>query len=59
MDKDKEKDLRKIKRIDKDGEIIEVIVEWRKLPCSKCERRYHFCCPKPDCWNKDGKYCIY
>ena len=30
-----------------------------KLPCSKCDRRYHFCCQKPDCWNKKAEYCVY
>ena len=34
-------------------------VDFSKLPCSKCERRYHPTCPKPDCWNKDGKYMVY
>jgi hypothetical protein len=46
------KDIRKIKKIGKNGNVIKVIeVDWNKLPCSKCERRYHFTCPK-DCWNK-------
>lgn len=36
-----------------------ITVEWDKIPCSKCERRYHPTCPKPDCWNKDGKYMTY
>lgn len=45
-------DIRKIKKVDKNGNVIKVIeVDWNKLPCSKCERRYHFTCPK-DCWNK-------
>ena len=38
-----------------------VIIEGKKipsskLPCAKCERASALCCPKPDCWNKDGKY---
>ena len=46
------KDIRKIKKVDKNGNVTKVIeVDWNKLPCSKCERRYHFTCPK-DCWNK-------
>ena len=44
--------IRKIKKIEKDGTIKEITVDWDKLPCAKCDRRYHFCCPKPDCWNK-------
>lgn len=53
------KDIRKIKKVNKNGNIIKVIeVDWNKLPCSKCERRYHFTCPK-DCWNKKGEYIIY
>lgn len=52
-------DIRKIKKVDKNGNIIKVIeVDWNKLPCSKCERRYHFTCPK-DCWNKKGEYDVY
>lgn len=52
-------DIRKIKKVDKNGNVIKVIkVDWNKLPCSKCERRYHFTCPK-DCWNKKGEYDVY
>lgn len=52
-------DIRKIKKVDKNGNVIKVIkVDWNKLPCSKCERRYHFTCPK-DCWNKKGEYEVY
>ena len=52
-------DIRKIKKVDKNGNVIKVIeIDWNKLPCSKCERRYHFTCPK-DCWNKKGEYEVY
>lgn len=55
----KKPDIRKIKKVDKNGNVIKVIeVDWNKLPCSKCERRYHFTCPK-DCWNKKGEYEVY
>lgn len=54
-----DKDIRQIKKINADGSITEVTVDWNKLPCRKCDRRYHFCCPKPDCWNKNGEYCVY
>ena len=47
------------KKINADGSITEVTVDWNKLPCRKCDRRYHFCCPKSDCWNKKGEYCVY
>lgn len=55
----KEKDLRIIYKEEKDGTSKPIEVDWNKIPCSKCERRYHFTCPKPDCWNKDSKYCTY
>lgn len=32
------------------------VVSFEKLPCAKCERASSLSCPKPDCWNKDGKY---
>lgn len=52
-------DICKIKKVDKNGNVINVIeVDWNKLPCSKCERRYHFTCPK-DCWNKKDEYEVY
>lgn len=57
--KEKEKDIRTIKRLNTDGSYTEIKVDWNKLPCVKCERRYHFCCPKPNCWNKEGKYVVY
>lgn len=41
------------------GEVRIIKVDFNKLPCSKCERYGHFCCPKSDCWNKEGKYCLY
>lgn len=54
-----EKDIRKIKEIDKNGNIVKTItVDWNKLPCSKCPFRFHFGCPH-DCWNKEGKYVVY
>ena len=57
--KEQIKDIRKIKKVDKNGNVIKVIeVDWNKLPCSKCERRYHFTCPK-DCWNKKDEYEVY
>lgn len=31
-------------------------IPFKNLPCAKCERQSALCCPKPDCWNKDGKY---
>lgn len=31
-------------------------ISFSKLPCAKCERASSLSCPKPDCWNKDGKY---
>ena len=31
-------------------------IPFSKLPCAKCERVSALCCPKPDCWNKHGKY---
>ena len=34
-------DIRSIKRHNKDGTITTITVDWNKLPCSKCERRYH------------------
>lgn len=48
-----------MRSVDKNGEIKITKVDFNKLPCSKCERYGHFCCPKADCWNKDGKYCLY
>lgn len=51
--------LRNIKKLEKDGTTKDITVDWDKLPCSKCDRRYHFCCPKPDCWNKKGAYEVY
>ena len=39
--------IRKIKKIEKDGTIKEITVDWDKLPCAKCDRRYHFCCRSP------------
>ena len=51
--------MRNIKKIEKDGTIKEITVDWDKLPCSKCDRRYHFWCPKPDCWNKKAEYEVY
>lgn len=53
------KDIIKIKKITEEGQEKEIEVDFSKLPCSKCERRYHPTCPKPDCWNKDGKYMVY
>lgn len=50
--------LRTIKKIEKDGTIKEITVDWDKLPCSKCEWRYHFACPHCE-WNKDGRYIVY
>ena len=41
------------------GDIKITSVDFTKLPCSKCERYGHLTCPKGDCWNKDGKYCLY
>ena len=52
-------DKRKIIKICKDGKTKEIEVDWDKMPCRKCDRRYHFCCPKEDCWNKKGEYCVY
>ena len=52
-------DKRKIIKICKDGKTKEIEVDWDKMPCRKCDRRYHFCCPKADCWNKKGEYCVY
>ena len=54
----KNQDLRKIKKINKNGEITEITVDWNKLPCAKCSFRFHFGCPN-DCWDKEGKYCVY
>ena len=51
-------DIRSIKRHNKDGTITTITVDWNKLPCGKCERRYRFTCPK-DCWNKKGEYDVY
>lgn len=42
-----------------DGTLKEITVDWDKMPCSKCERRWTMTCPKADCWNKDGKYGTY
>lgn len=53
------KNIIKIKKITEEGQEKEIEVDFSKLPCSKCERRYHPTCPKPDCWNKDGKYMVY
>lgn len=48
---------------DKDTKDTEYYIEvegkkipFSKLPCAKCERASSLSCPKPDCWNKDGKY---
>ena len=51
--------MRNIKKIEKDGTIKEITVDWDKLSCSKFDIRYYFCCPKPDCWNKKGEYEVY
>ena len=51
-------DIRSIKRHNKDGTITTITVDWNKLPCSHCERRYHLTCAK-DCWNKKGEYDVY
>lgn len=48
----------KIKKVEKDGTIKEITVDWNKMPCSKCEWRYHFGCPHCE-WNRDGKYIVY
>ena len=47
-----------IKRVNNDGTITEIEVDWDKLPCSKCEWRYSFHCPH-NCWNEKGKYIVY
>ena len=47
--------IRKIKKIEKDGTTKEITVDRDKLPCAKCDRRYHFCCPNPDRWNKKAQ----
>lgn len=41
------------------GTIKEIVVDWNQLPCKDCEARYALCCPRQQCWNKDGKYMIY
>ncbi len=48
-----------INKLCKDGTIKKIEVDFGKLPCSKCERYGHLCCPKADCWNNKGEYCIY
>lgn len=55
----KQNNKRVIKRLEANGSYTEIEVDWNKLPCAKCDRRYHLCCPKPNCWNKDGKYVVY
>ena len=47
-----------IKRINDDGTITEIKVDWDKMPCSKCKWRYSFHCPH-GCWNAKGKYIVY
>ena len=51
-------DFRYIKKLNKDGTFIIIRVDWNKLPCSKCDRRYHMTCLK-DYWNRKGEYCVY
>ena len=51
-------DFRDIKKLNKDGTFTIIKVDWNKLPCSKCDRRYHMTCPK-DYWNRKGEYCVY
>ena len=58
MQKNSRKDIRKIKKINKDGTITEIEVDWNKMPCAKCNYRYHFGCPH-NCWNAKGEYCVY
>ena len=52
------KNIVTIKRINDDGTITELNVDWDKMPCSKCEWRYSFHCPH-GCWNEKGKYIVY
>ena len=48
-----------IDKLEKDGTIKKVKVDFNKLPCDTCERNGHLCCPKPNCWNSKGQYNIY
>ena len=47
-----------IKKINKDGSISVLEVDWEKMPCFKCEWRWSMHCPKCD-WNKDGHVVVY
>lgn len=55
---DKEPNLINIKKIEKDGTVKRITVDFNKLPCAKCNFYGHFCCPHCD-WNKDCKYIVY
>lgn len=55
---DQKPNLINIKKIEKDGTIKRITVDFNKLPCAKCNFYGHFCCPHCD-WNKDCKYIVY
>lgn len=54
----KEKDMRKIQRLNKDGTITIIEVDWNKMPCKDCEWRWSLHCPH-GCWNASGQYNTY
>ena len=51
-------DLRKIVKKEKNGELKEILVDWEKMPCAKCEWRYTLDCPQCE-WNRNGDYYVY
>ena len=58
MPNNSDRNIRKINEMNADDSLSEITTDWNKMSCRKCERRYHFCCPKPDYWNKKGEYYV-
>ena len=44
---------------EENGKLKPIEVDWDKIPCKNCDRRWALCCPKSNCWNRDAKYGVY
>lgn len=44
---------------EENGKLKQIVVDWDKMPCKTCDRRWTMCCPKGDCWNCKGEYGVY